>query len=267
LDNSPYQGADDLMEGINFLETPYWRPLASMGLTHHFFNVNAETVIMTWVLLGVLLLIAMLIHTVLPYPESRIRHLALSTTRSFMEFVTQTLKTFSLQHFCFATSLFVFIFISSLLALIPLLEEPTKDLNTTFALGLSSFFYIQYQGIKKRGLLFYIKGFFSPIFLMFPINLISTCSTAVSISLRLFGNIFGGAIISSVVFGTLGGLHYLFARSWFLKIVSILFAFLGIGLSLATTIFFNIFDGGLQAFVFFMLTLTYLSITLEGGGH
>jgi len=139
---------------------------------------------------------------------------------------------------------------------IPWLKEPTTDLNTTIALGLISFFYTQAVSIKTRGLFQYIKGYFSPFFLMLPLNIIGKLASIVSLSFRLFGNIFGGAIITDLHFGLLEK--------------SVVFQVLGIasGFNLVLKLFFGLFEGCLQAFVFTMLTLTYLSIALqtdEGG--
>jgi len=255
------------MEGLVFLETSYWHPFAYIGLTNTFFQVDAPTVIMTWVLLLFMALIIIAARLALRNESSLLRVLALQITRMFMEFVTQTLKIFSFNHFSFVCSIFAFIFLSSLLSLIPFLEEPTQNINTALALGLSAFLYVQYQHVHAHGLKAYIKGFLSPFFIMLPLNILSTCSTALSLSFRLFGNIFGGAIINGVVFRALGSLHRLFAGPWIMKLLASVLSFFGLGACVVTGIFFGIFEGMLQGFVFFMLTLTYLSLALEGVGH
>ena len=86
---------------------------------------------------------------------------------------------------------------------------------------------------------------------MFPLHVIGKLATIVSISFRLFGNIFGGAIIAHIYLSSIEG--------------SLLWELLGIltGTNLIITIFFGLFEGFLQAFVFSMLSLTYLSIAIN----
>jgi F-type H+-transporting ATPase subunit a len=90
---------------------------------------------------------------------------------------------------------------------------------------------------------------------MLPLNVIGKLSSIISISFRLFGNIFGGAIITKLYFGAIGG--------------SIILELLGLlsGLNFLIVAFFTLFEGLLQAFVFAMLTLTYLALSTQEGGH
>jgi F-type H+-transporting ATPase subunit a len=91
---------------------------------------------------------------------------------------------------------------------------------------------------------------------MLPLNVIGKLATVVSISFRLFGNIFGGSIISSIYFNAIQG-------RFLLELIGLIS-----GINLIMVLFFGIFEGFLQAFVFSMLSLTYLSIALQGeGGH
>src|SRR5690606_8858231 len=140
-------------------------------------------------------------------------------------------------------------------SIIPLLDEPTRDLNTALALGIISFIYIQVFTIKAHGIKSYIGGFFKPFFVMFPLNIIGKLSSIISVSFRLFGNIFGGSIITKLYFTAIQG--------------SVLFELAGIltGMNLLIVLFFTLFEGLLQAFVFAMLTLTYLSIGSQESSH
>lgn len=251
------------MKDMNLIDSYYWYPFASWGLQHSFWRVNAETVIMTWVLLGCIALLCIATHKALKNPNGSLCTILVMITRGFMDFVTQTLRVFSFDHFAVTCSYFWFIFLSSLLPIIPLLEEPTKDINTTLALGITAFIYIQIQSIKAHGITAYIKEYFSPIFIMFPINVIGKIATAISMSFRLFGNIFAGSIIGAMFFNAIGSLQGLLAGSVLAKLLGVTLLAAGTASSIMIIAFFGIFDGGLQAFVFFMLTLTYISIEAE----
>ena len=138
-------------------------------------------------------------------------------------------------------ALFLFLLISNWLGIVPHLEEPTKDLNTPLSLGLMGFVIAHYAGIKSKGFKAYAKEYFQPIFFMMPLNVIGELAKIVSISFRLFGNIMGGSIIILVV----SHLTY------------------SIVLPPLLNAFFGLFVGTIQAFVFTMLTVVYISVQVK----
>ena len=242
------------MKGFDLLGEAPWRPLAHLGLTHPFFNLTKETIVHTWIILGLLLPLLILINWFLRKKGSIVYFLATSFVSYFNSLCKQTLGHVEFKHLAFITTIFCFIFSANLFAVIPWIEEPTKDLNTTLALGISAFLYIQYYAIKANGIWDYTKEYFSPFFLMLPLNIVGKVASVVSLSFRLFGNIFGGFIIAKIYLGLIEG--------------SMLAETVGMfsGVALIITLFFGLFEGFLQAFVFSMLTLTYLSIALQGEG-
>ncbi len=126
--------------------------------------------------------------------------------------------------------------------ILPSAEEPTANVSTTLALALLFVLLIGHGAtIRYHGVIGYIKEYFSPGGLiglvMMPLNVIGKIAENISISFRLFGNIFGGSVIVAVVCSLL---HYLF-------IPPLLYAF------------FGVFVGTVQAFVFTMLSMTYIA--------
>lgn len=228
-----------------------WRPFAHYGLTHPFFDINAEVVIQTWIILILLVLVMIPVRSWLKKRGSLLRYLVIAFINSFITLCNQTLGHFIFSHFAFITGLFIFILACNSASIIPWLEEPTKDLNTTISLGIISFLYVQLYAIKKSGFKSYIKDYFSPFFIMLPLNVVGKLASVISISFRLFGNIFGGSMISQMHLSVIEG--------------SLLYELIGIitGLNMIVILFFGLFEGFLQAFVFAMLTLTYLSIALQ----
>lgn len=138
-------------------------------------------------------------------------------------------------------ALFIFLLVSNWLGMLPHLEEPTRDLNTPLSLGILGFAVAHYVGIREKGFKDYIKAYFQPVFFLMPLNVIGELAKIISISFRLFGNIMGGAIIILVVS--------------YLTFSILLPPFLNI--------FFGIFVGTIQAFVFTMLTVVYISVQLK----
>ncbi len=267
------------MEGLDLFHTSLWHPLAFLGLTSDYLGVNSHTILNTWVAMAIIIIIASIGKKFLTYPESLGAYLVKSGIQSFVDMIVQSLDNFVVRYCLFITSLFIFIFVCNITFLIPGLEEATKDLNTTFALSITSFLYIQYEIIKKAGVLAYLKEYiktplpltkpslpiivnilYVPLALVinmfvaiisFPLELQSKLATILSMSFRLFGNIFGGAIISSIW-------HNFLAQSVFLQLIGIFFGF-----NLLIALFFGLFEGFIQAFVFSVLTLTYLSIGIQ----
>lgn len=239
------------MEGVNLLHAQYWKPLARYGFTHPFFNLNADTIVYTWIALAILIIFLLPVNLIISSRNNTMRFALVSSLESFAQFTTQTLGIFSFEHFSFIASLFIFIAICNCLSVIPWLEEPTADLNTTLALGTLSFLYVQWHAIHAQGITHYLKEYFQPFFIMFPLHVVGKLATIISISFRLFGNIFGGATISHLYFA-------LIKSSVVYEIIGLL------SINMLVTFFFGLFEGLLQAFIFSMLTLTYLSIALHG---
>lgn len=243
------------MSGIGMEETEQWLVGSFFLSDNPFFSINKYTVIYTWITLGILTVMLLIGRYLVLRKDSLARFVTLYVVRFLVDMVDQALTTFSFNHFVFIATIFCFVLACNLISIIPWMEEPTTDLNTTLALGIISFLYAQTAAIRATGLWNYIKGYFSPFFLMMPLNVMGRLATILSISFRLFGNIFGGSIISNVYFNAIRG--------------SVLWETVGIvsGLNLLLAGFFGIFEGFLQAFVFSMLSLTYLSLATQGEGH
>lgn len=239
------------MKQLELFNYKHWKPLENFGFKHNFFTVHSETVSCAWVAIGIILILAIIGRYFL-YKKKGIGHfLVVSFGESFVDLCDQILGNFSSGHFSFVTSIFCFILICNTVSIIPWLEEPTKDINTTLALGLVAFAYVHMNAIRTHGLWAYTKEYFSPFILMFPLNVVGKLANVISISFRLFGNIFGGGIIAQIYHSSIDG--------------SIVLESIGIitGLNIIITLFFVLFEGFIQAFVFSMLTLTYLSIAIQ----
>jgi F-type H+-transporting ATPase subunit a len=157
--------------------------------------------------------------------------------------------------------LFLFVIIANFMGFPPfdVFEEPTGDINCTLALGTMAVVIATACGIRAKGIGGYTAELMGPLWsqpgtpmgtqiagklsslFFFPLNVIGELSKIVSISFRLFGNIIGGSIIIIVV----SNLVYNF------------------GLPLGLDFFFIFFVGAIQAFVFTMLTLTYIAVAIK----
>jgi F-type H+-transporting ATPase subunit a len=208
----------------------------------HNITINLEVVLMTWIVIAMLLVFGFIAgknRELLPRPIQALGELIVSLLYGLTEDALgeKYAKTYS-PLIC---ALFIFLLFSNWLGIIPQLEEPTKDLNTTLGLGIMGFVIAHYAGIKSKGFKAYAKEYFQPIFFMMPLNLIGEIAKIVSISFRLFGNIMGGSIIILVVS------HLTYS----VLLPPFLYAF------------FGLFVGTIQAFVFTMLTVVYISVQVK----
>ncbi|MBO4432279.1 MAG: F0F1 ATP synthase subunit A [Clostridia bacterium] len=144
---------------------------------------------------------------------------------------------------------------SSLLTLIGL-YPPTSDINTVGGWAILVFFLITYYKFKC-GPVHYLKSFGDPVPFLAPLNVISEFATPVSMAFRHYGNVLSGSVISVLLAAALGGLSNMI----FGNLPGILgeIPFLQIGIPAVLSVYFDIFSGLLQAFIFAMLTMLYVS--------
>ncbi|MBR6902276.1 MAG: F0F1 ATP synthase subunit A [Clostridia bacterium] len=144
---------------------------------------------------------------------------------------------------------------SSLLTLIGL-YPPTSDINTVGGWAILVFALITYYKFKC-GPVHYLKSFGDPVPFLAPLNIISEFATPVSMAFRHYGNVLSGSVISVLVATALQGLSHII----FGKLPGMLgeIPFLQIGIPAVLSVYFDIFSGLLQAFIFAMLTMLYVA--------
>lgn len=138
--------------------------------------------------------------------------------------------------------------LSSLMGLYP----PTSDLNIVAGWAILVFGLITYYKMQG-GFLNYLKGFADPIPVFAPFNVISELATPISMAFRHYGNVLSGVVISTLIAAALQGLSKL-VLGWLTS-----FPLLQIGLPAVLSLYFDLFSGCLQAFIFAMLTMLYIA--------
>lgn len=135
----------------------------------------------------------------------------------------------------FVGTLFVFIAISNLLAIVPGYIPPTSSLSTTAALAICVFVAVPIFGIAQRGVLSYLKQYIKPTFFMLPFNIIGEISRTLALAVRLYGNMMSGTIIVAIL----------------LTITPLVFPVVMQALGLLT--------GLIQAYIFAILAMVYIA--------
>jgi len=149
---------------------------------------------------------------------------------------------------------------SSLMSLIGVFP-PTSDLNVVGGWAILVFILITKNKLKA-GIGSYAKGFLEPIPVMLPMNLISEVATPVSMSFRHFGNVLSGSVISALVAWALQSASAMLL-GWLPGFLGEI-PFLQIGLPAILSAYFDVFSGCIQAFIFSMLTMLYISNAYPG---
>jgi len=224
--------------------------MGELGLIHQlvipFFGysitVNLEPVLMTWIVIVFLVVFGLAAARKRGIVPNALQVIGEFFVSAFYQLTEDALDREKARTYGpLIVALFMFLLLSNWLGIIPHLEEPTKDLNTPLSLGIMGFVIAHYAGIKSKGFKSYVSEYFQPIFFMMPLNLIGELAKIISISFRLFGNIMGGSIIILVV-------SYL---TYSIVLPPFLYAF------------FGLFVGTIQAFVFTMLTVVYISVQVK----
>ena len=135
-------------------------------------------------------------------------------------------------------TIFIFILISNISGLFGL-RPPTADYGVTFPLGVMTFAIIHFNKFKHQKVSGVIKGLCDPWVFWAPINIIGDLAVPISLSLRLFANVLSGTVMMALVYGLL-------------KWIAIIWP-------AALHVYFDLFSGAIQTYVFCMLTMTYLT--------
>lgn len=200
-----------------------------------------QSLLATWIVMATLILIAVIVRLRMRSFKSVPRGFqnAVETVVEMMSNFAKSTMGDKLEGYGgYFFSIFAFILFSNYSGLLGL-RPPTSDLATTAALAIATFVLIHFTGIRRqKGK--YFKEYFSPNPILFPINLVGELSKPISLAFRLFGNLLGGVIIMGLVYEMLPlALRFV--------LPSVLHAY------------FDVFVGAMQAFVFTILSMTFIS--------
>lgn len=200
-----------------------------------------ETIYNTWFIMLFLTVIAVIVRIKMnkftDVPTTRFQNAVEAIVEAMDNFITSTMGEKYAFFGNWFFGVFFFILCSNLCGLLAV-RPPTADLATTATLGFSTWFMIHLSGvIGQKGE--YFKGYLYPFPVFLPMNIMGAFAPAISLSFRLFGNILGGLIIMGMVYSMF---------PWYLRI----------GVPAVLHIYFDLFSGCLQAFIFTILSMTFI---------
>jgi len=192
-----------------------------------------DTVVSTWVMMVIIIVIAFLIRKYKPTAGEMIVEMINDIVSSVMP---QSAKPS--RYLTILGTLAVFLILANIFSIFPLMVSPTANLNTTIALAVVVFFSVHYYGVREKGFWNYLKDFANPIFIL-PLEIVSQFSRTLSLAIRLFGNILSTDLIVAIVFSLIP------------FIVPLPLAALGM------------LTGVLQAYIFLVLSSLYIASAIE----
>jgi F-type H+-transporting ATPase subunit a len=200
----------------------------------------AESVVVTWIIMAALTLLSICLVRNLkvenPGRKQQVLEMAVGGLYSFFD---DLIGEEGRRYVPYLISVAIYIGVANLIGLLGL-KPPTKDLNTTAALAIISIVLIEYAGFHRKGLKGFIKSFAEPVAIIAPINILELFIKPLSLCMRLFGNVLGAFVVMELI-----------------KLI--VPAFLPIPFSM----YFDIFDGLIQAYVFVFLTALFIKEAVE----
>jgi F-type H+-transporting ATPase subunit a len=221
---------------------------ASIRVTDTIEFLITETTVNTWIIMGLLLILAIIVRIKSASWDPLKKPTGL---QNFIEICIDAWEKFfrsnSSERVIYLApwffSMFAFLIISNIIGITGL-RPPTADWGMTFPLAFSSFLLFQYAGIRHRPKA-YLKGIFLEPFPVFaPLNIIGEFARPISLSFRLFGNILGGMILLSLLYG----------------IAPFVTRFI---IPAPLHMYFDLAAGALQAVIFVVLSLTFVGVAAE----
>ncbi|MBQ9692058.1 MAG: F0F1 ATP synthase subunit A [Clostridia bacterium] len=172
--------------------------------------------------------------------------------------VEDTMGKHNLKFAPYIGTLFLSSICGTLIGMTQIFRSTTSDLSVTAAWALVTTGMVWYHNIKNFGFLTWLKGFTEPIVVMTPMNIVSEIATPVSMAFRHFGNVAGGSVLTSLIYGALAGLTSLLFGWLPDAIVAVFPPIFQVGIPAFLSIYFDLFSGFVQALVFSLLTMVYV---------
>jgi F-type H+-transporting ATPase subunit a len=206
-------------------------------------DFNSDTIRNTLIVCAILIIGALILR-------SQLRVGKPTQLQNIVEFIVdyiggltaETLQGRNLNLGALSITLFMFLLVANWIGLIPGFKSPTNDWNTTLALALQTFLLTVFFSVRSRGIGGYLKHLlFTPPY--FPLSVIDELAKPVTLSFRLYFNIFVGELLLSLIIALVpAGISWLPGAAWTL---------------------FSLFIGAVQAFIFTVLTISYIAIATE----
>ncbi|MBQ8922080.1 MAG: F0F1 ATP synthase subunit A [Oscillospiraceae bacterium] len=209
-----------------------------------------ETIVLEWFVIGIILLVVFILtRNMKVRGTSKRQAIAEMAVEVITNLVRDTMGKRWLWFTPYIATVFCFSIFGSLISLLGV-RAVTSDFSVLLSWAAVTFLLITATKIRYGGVRGYLKGFVDPIPVMLPINILSEVSTPAAMALRHFGNIAGGSIIMGLIYYGLANLSHM---------IHLQVPVLMVGIPAILSLYFDLFSDFMQAFIFIMLTMVFIS--------
>lgn len=199
-----------------------------------------ESVVVTWAVMAIILAFSIILTSNLKVENISKKQMFLETTIGGLQnMIGSIIGEKGEKYVPYLATIIIYISISNMIGIFGV-KPPTKDLNVTAALALMSIVLIEWAGINKKGIKHWAKHFVEPVPIVAPINILEIFIRPLSLCMRLFGNVLGAFVVMELV------------KMNVPAVVPVPFS-----------LYFDVFDGLIQAYVFVFLTSLFLKEAIE----
>lgn len=223
------------------IEPEVWFTVNLFGLELHF----SDAICVTWIVSAILVIFALVVRFVLLRKFQDVPRGFQNVIELFVEKIYSYCEEYMHGHGNIAPyigMLALYLGLANTIELIGL-RPPTTNISTTFAMAIITFILINYYGVRQKGILGRLKHYTKPVAILAPIKLLTDLAIPISLASRMYGNILAGLVVMEIVYNVM-------------KVFAI-------GIPAALAIYFNIFDGLMQTFIFVTLTLVFVREGME----
>lgn len=224
-------------------------PWLDIAITQSVITILAATVLLS--------ILAFLVSRNIKKRPGKIQAIVERLVELLYGLVRDTMGAHNLRFAPYIGTLFLSSIACTLLGMTQILRSATADLSVTLAWALVTTGMIWFWNIKNFGFIKWLKGFTEPIIVMTPMNIVSEIAQPISLAFRHFGNVVGGNVLTALIYNALATLSAI-VFGWLPDIVANNIPFLQVGIPAVLSIYFDLFSGFVQAFVFCLLTMVYL---------
>lgn len=199
-----------------------------------------ESVVITWSVMAIMLALSIILTSNLKVENISKRQMIVETTIGGLQnMLAGIVGEKGKKYVPYLATIIIYISISNMIGIFGV-KPPTKDLNVTAALALMSIILIEWAGISKKGIKHWFKHFIEPVPIVAPINILEIFIRPLSLCMRLFGNVLGAFVVMELI------------KMNVPAVVPVPFS-----------LYFDIFDGLIQAYVFVFLTSLFIKEAIE----
>lgn len=222
----------------------------------------SESVVTGWLVILIVLIVCLILtKDMKKIPETKRQCAAEYIVKTVNNMIKVNMDEQSMAYAPYIATVFAYIIVGTLISMVGL-RSITADISVTGGLAIMTFVLITYTKLRYQGLGKYLKSFINPL------NLISEFATPMAMALRLFGNVSAGMIITIIIYAALGavssGLYGLLGIPPIGDPVNgYVFNIFQVGVPAVLSIYFDLFSGAIQSYVFIMLTMAYIKMGKE----